>query len=312
MPPYPNVSKEPLISILMATYNGAAFLEEQLQSFRAQTYQAWELIVSDDGSTDDTRDIIHRFAKTVPNRVVFREGPRKGYAANFMSLVLGPESRGEYFAFSDQDDVWLPDKIEAAMAQISRLPAEVPALYGARTIIVGAGLERLTVSPPLRREATFSNALAQNVAGGNTMVFNSALVDVLRKGGHTQITSQDWWLYLVVTAVGGHFIFDPTPRLLYRQHGANLVGTNSGLQNKLIRIRKVLEGRYYEWLNINLSALKDIEGITGANARALSHFSRARQAAFPLNVLHLLRSGVRRQTFLGNVALFAACALKRI
>lgn len=144
------------------------------------------------------------------------------------------------------------------------------------------------------------------------MVFNSALVDVLRKRGDTRIVSQDWWLYLVVSAIEGCFIFDPTPRVLYRQHGANLIGTNSGLQNKLARIGKVLGGRYHEWLNINLSALKGLEDITETNARVLSQFSRAREAPFPLNVLHLLRSGVRRQTFMGNVALFAACAFNRI
>jgi len=137
-------------------------------------------------------------------------------------------------------------------------------------------------------------------------------MSVLRKVGNTRIVSQDWWLYIVVTSIEGCFIFDTTPRLLYRQHGTNLVGSNFGLQNKLGRIRKLLEGRYHKWQDINLSALKGLDGITEANAQALSLFNQARAATFPLNVLYLLRSGVHRQTFLGNVALFAACALKRL
>ena len=98
-------------AILLCTFNGEEYLSDQLDSYLSQTYSSWKLWVSDDGSIDKTKEIIERYQVNLGcDRVRLVDGPKKGYAANFMSLVCNPEIQAEYFAFSDQDDIWSPEK----------------------------------------------------------------------------------------------------------------------------------------------------------------------------------------------------------
>ena len=102
------MAKQPHVAILMCTLNGERFLKEQLDSFTTQTHQDWTLWVSDDGSTDQTLEILRATqAEWGADRLKIVEGPRKGFARNFLSLACRAEIEAEYFAFSDQDDVWL-------------------------------------------------------------------------------------------------------------------------------------------------------------------------------------------------------------
>ena len=101
----------PRVAILLCTYNGAQFLAEQLDSLEAQVHQNWVVIASDDGSTDQTLEILRQYqAKWSPRKLTIRSGPQKGFCQNFLSLTADPEIRADYYAFCDQDDVWLPNK----------------------------------------------------------------------------------------------------------------------------------------------------------------------------------------------------------
>ena len=124
------------VAILMCTKNGAAFLDEQLKSIADQTHANWSLIVSDDGSTDTTVKIIQRFADSHAQKTVVRNGPAKGVSANFLSLATDPTIDADYFAFSDQDDLWYKDKLQRALTWLTTVPADVPALYCGRTELV--------------------------------------------------------------------------------------------------------------------------------------------------------------------------------
>src|SRR5438105_1405223 len=104
------------VAILMGTRNGAAFLREQLQSIEDQTHKNWILIVSDDSSTDETREILQGFCQSHPGKVFIRNGPSKGVCANFLSLAIDRAIQADYFAFSDQDDIWHRDKLARALA----------------------------------------------------------------------------------------------------------------------------------------------------------------------------------------------------
>ena len=103
------------VAILLGTRNGAEYLSEQLDSFRKQTYKNWSLWASDDGSTDQTREIIGDFIASPEINGSLLYGPQQGFCANFMSLVANPEIQAAYYAFSDQDDVWLEDKLARAV-----------------------------------------------------------------------------------------------------------------------------------------------------------------------------------------------------
>ena len=108
-------------------YSGAT------RSYRTQTYHNWELVVSDDGSTDDTIKIIEEFAQQVPQRVVVRRGPQIGFWQNFVSLVRSDDIDGDLYAYSDQDDVWFPEKLAKAVSWFEARPSDQPALYFTRT-----------------------------------------------------------------------------------------------------------------------------------------------------------------------------------
>ena len=102
------------VAILLCTFNGARFLPMQLASFEAQDHQDWRLFVSDDGSEDSTLGLAEAFRKKHgADRVFIRKGPQKGFVANFLSLICDPAVNGDYYAFSDQDDVWLPSSCRA-------------------------------------------------------------------------------------------------------------------------------------------------------------------------------------------------------
>src|SRR5262245_4194099 len=104
------------IVILMAAFNGADHLVEQLESFSNQSHKNWELVLSDDGSTDCTLGIVRQFAVAVQQRVTIVEGPQQGFWKNFLSLLRyqSSDEDADLFAFSDQDDVWFTEKLRRA------------------------------------------------------------------------------------------------------------------------------------------------------------------------------------------------------
>jgi len=164
------------VAILLATYQGARFLPEQLNSFAAQTHSDWIVWASDDGSTDETRAILARYASDWPaGRLSVVDGPQRGFAANFFSLLGNPAIVGEHFAFSDQDDLWDADKLARALEWLSRVPAGVPALYCGPCRLVDADNREIGFSPLFAKPLSFANALVQNIGNGNTMVFNLKL-----------------------------------------------------------------------------------------------------------------------------------------
>lgn len=183
------LNREALVAILMGTKNGGRFLAEQLDSLEAQTHNNWVLIASDDGSTDDTIKILRDCqAKWPVGRLIIKDGPKRGFCINFLSLACDPDIEADYYAFCDQDDVWLPNKLSVAIKHIraNELDApnnSIPFLYCSRTIHVAENLRRNGRSPLFVFPPSFRNALVQSLAGGNTMVFNHQAKVLLEKGG---------------------------------------------------------------------------------------------------------------------------------
>ena len=304
----------PRVAILLATKDGAAFLGEQLQSLADQHHANWLLVASDDGSRDGTRGLLERFAETQPQRVTLRDGPQRGVTANFMSLALDPTIEADFFAFSDQDDIWHADKLARALACLASAPPGVPALYCGRTELMTEDGRVYGLSPLFRRPPSFGNALVQSLGGANTMVFNRAAKRLVEAAGVPNVVLHDWWLYQLVSAAGGAVFYDPQPMLKYRQHSDNLIGSNQGTRARLLRIGLMLGGRFREWNDTNLAALRRLPAdlISPGNQRVLDLFASARSASLPTRLVALWRSGVRRQTLLGNLGLLIAALLKRM
>lgn len=307
-------STKPKILILLATHNGARFLQEQLESIRAQTYENWQLLISDDGSTDDTLAIVQAFAATVSQRVVIRRGPQLGFWQNFVALVRAEDLDGDLYAYSDQDDVWFAEKLANAVDWFAARGAPSAALYFTRTELMTADGEPAGLSPLFARAPTFRNALVQNIGGGNTMVFNrSARQALLATPLDAKLISHDWWTYQVITGIGGVAHYDPWPSLKYRQHGQNLVGANVGWRARMVRLLAFANGRVVMWNEVNLHTLGRMrDALTPDNARALELYTKARRAWWPMRLWLLWKSGVYRQSLVENVGLYLGALLGKI
>jgi glycosyltransferase involved in cell wall biosynthesis len=305
----------PKVAILLCSYHGQRYLAEQLESFSAQTHHCWEVWASDDGSQDDTYAILETYqASWGSERLSIHFGPGEGFAANFMSLTCKAKIQAEYYAYSDQDDVWEPNKLERALQWLQSVPAHIPALYCSRTRLVDANNNEIGLSPLFAKPPSFPNALMQNIGGGNTMVFNNAARTLLRLAGEgVPIITHDWWAYIVVSGCGGQVHYDSMPTLRYRQHDGNLVGMNATWAARLQRIRMLFQGRFRIWNDGNIQALRKLEHMLTPDSRlVLERFSQARKMSLIPRLIHLKRSGIHRQTLLANLGLIAAAMFGKI
>ncbi len=304
------------VAILLALYNGARHLGAQLDSFANQIGVDWSLLVSDDGSRDKGPQMVRDFAKG--SAVTLIDGPRRGYAANFLHLIaaVGPDAPA--VALSDQDDVWLPQKLARGLAAMEGKPG--PVLYCARTRVVGPELQERGLSPVWPRPFGFANALVQNVAAGNTIMLNRAALDLAQEAirrmqgaASGDIVVHDWWLYQLVSGSGGLVVHDPVPVLLYRQHAGNLIGDNRGVVAKLRRLGMVLSGSFQDWNGRNIKAMQAAGDLLTPDARAvLARFAALRQGNVLDRLLGLGRSGIYRQTVTGQATLWFSALIGRI
>jgi glycosyltransferase involved in cell wall biosynthesis len=218
---------QPPVAILLSTFNGERFLGEQLLSYTAQTHGNWTLYCRDDGSTDSSRAMIEAFRQG-PGwaRVVQLPNDEKLRATGSFLALLDTALRedAEFFAFSDQDDVWLPEKLAHAVAALNEVEVDRPALYFCPRTPVDRGLRPLGQTPSLRRPLGFPAALTQNVIPGCCMTLNRAAAEIINTTRVPEQTWHDWWCYLLVSAREGLVIKGDTPDILYRQHDSNLVG----------------------------------------------------------------------------------------
>lgn len=305
----------PLICILMSTYNGGKFLSEQLKSIDNQTHRNWRLVISDDGSSDNTLAIAKQFQnKWESNRLEIRQGPQQGFCQNFLSMACDTTIRADLYAFSDQDDIWMPDKLERAVRYFDKNnESQLPIAYGTRTQIVDEVLKPLGFSPEFTHPSSFRNALVQNISGGNTQVFNFVAKQLLEQAGLQKVISHDWWLYQLVTGAGGIFYYNPVPSLLYRQHPKSLVGRNSSFKSRMKRLRLVLSGRFKQWNDINYVALNSIHQLLSPKSKdTLDLFGRFRGGRLKDRIRLLGVCGLYRQTWQGTFSLWLATIIKKI
>lgn len=300
----------PSVAILMCTYQGERYLAEQLDSFEAQSHGNWALWVSDDGSRDATLAILEQYRQRWgAERLHIVSGPGKGVTANFLSLACLPSIHSDYYAYADQDDIWLAYKLQRALDVLQAASPGVPALYCARTCLVDADNREIGRSPLFAKPPSFANALMQNLGGGNTMVFNEAARALLQEAGaDVDVPVHDWWAYLVVSACGGRVFYDAEPVLRYRQHGGNLIGMNAGVGARLRRMLLLWHGGYRAWSDRHLRALERLRARMGPDSRAVFEaFEQARKSSLLPRVAGFHRAGIYRQSFAGNLGLvFAA------
>ena len=183
-------------------------------------------------------------------------GPRRGFAENFRSLVCNSAIEADYYAFSDQDDLWEPDKLATGVGQMSSLGSSQAQMFCSSTLTIASNGQVIGRSPIFLRPPTFRNALVQSIAGANTMVFNRAARDLLALAStRSGFVSHDWWTYMILTGCGGTVHYTDRPLVRYRQHSANAVGQNNSFSARLDRFRRLFNGEFADWTSANLDGL---------------------------------------------------------
>jgi glycosyltransferase involved in cell wall biosynthesis len=288
----------PRVAILLSTYDGARFLPEQLASFDAQDHRAWRLFWRDDGSTDETRAVMARWSAGRNDVLALADSfTRRGVLDSFLTLlraaVADPDC--DLFAFADQDDVWLPQKLSRAVAAIGDSP--VPTLYCARQTLVDGALRPIAPSAPVRILPGFPTALTQNIATGCTIVMNRAAASLVASSAPPSETVHDWWSYLLVAATGGRIIADPEPVVFYRQHAANVIGAPSSRVVRALAAARRGPGAFMRIFRAHLDALSAVADQLTPEARSdVAAFSRALAGPRRNRLAALFRHGLRRQT----------------
>ncbi|GAC1337295.1 MAG: glycosyltransferase [Acetobacteraceae bacterium] len=265
---------------------------------RAQTVTEWVLYWRDDGSTDGTVPIMQAFAARLPTgRCVAVPTPGHwGATESFMMLLRRAAPAGVPVAFADQDDVWLPEKLTLALAALGT--EAVPALYCSRQKLVDAALAPLGESVPLRRLPCFPAALTPNVAPGCPVVLNAEAARLVAGSRPPGGSLHDWWSYLVVAASGGRVIADPTPTVLYRQHGGNLVGAPRSMWHRAGGALRRGPGVFMRVLREHVAALLAHPDLLSPEARRMLPVLDRGLAGGLLARLRALRlPGLYRQTW---------------
>lgn len=224
------------VEVLMSTYNAMKFGVAQLSSILAQAGVKVQLRVRDDGSSDGTQQWLD--AEAAKEHLVWWQGENLKPARSFMELLEKADEEVGYYAFADQDDIWLSDKLNAAVARLEK-SGDVPALYFSRTQPVNEQMEplpALTFTP----RVTFGEALMCHVATGHTMVMNASLRRVLLHYRPAFLPMHDMWVYLVALAVGAKVYYDEKPHVYYRQHSENVLGASESAYARWCR-------RWTEW-----------------------------------------------------------------
>lgn len=215
-------SKKPKVQVLLSSYNGEKYITEQLDSLLAQKGDfELKITVRDDGSTDSTHDILARYSENFGIDVIY--GENIGVNASMMDLVKRSEEDFDYFAFSDQDDVWEDFKISEAVKSLSLCTESEFLLWTCMEELTDADLNVYSLMPYPKYLGDFYSAIIQNKAGGHTQVFNKKLRDMYKFYPPEKMYVFDWVLYILASEFGKILYCDRSCGK-YRQHSANSIG----------------------------------------------------------------------------------------
>ena len=208
------------VLVLMSTYNGERYIQEQIDSVLAQQGVNARILVRDDGSTDSTIDILRKFQ--AQGKLDLICGENIGWRKSFMELIyVAP--RSDYYAFCDQDDIWLPEKLSVAINALQKEDNSIPLMYGSNLWYYKNGQKEglLRLNPNFSKQTCLVRALTC----GCTLVFNEQLLNLLKHNRPNYIEAHDSLVFMVAMYFG-KVIYDSNAYVLYRQHEDNQIGAN--------------------------------------------------------------------------------------
>ena len=238
-----------MISILLASYNGEKYIAEQIDSLLAQKNRDFKLFINDDKSTDNTYEIISEYAEKYPEMIFATQNEQNsgGAKCNFIRMMI--EHKDDYVMLCDQDDIWLPDKIEISLAKIKEMETihgmETPLLVHTDLHVVNETLKMISPSYKIAMNADYSktrlrNQIIQNTLTGCTVIYNRALSNLVTEIPQFMVM-HDWWLMLIAAAFGKVAALDEQT-VLYRQHGSNDIGAKD-VRTLRYKINKLMHSK---------------------------------------------------------------------
>ena len=305
------------IAIILGFYNGGQYLREQLESIICQTHKEFQIFIFDDCSCKKSIDSeLELFIKKNSNISIVRRESNIGYAKNFLYGLKDVGSNFDFYAFSDQDDIWEKNKLENSLKKIKTFNPPSSILYCSRTSYFKNDSHiEIGSSKVFKKKPQFKNALLQNIAGGNTILMNKKARNLMINAlVSDRYISHDWWCYLLISASGGDIIFDNLKLVKYRQHEKNIIGGNRKFNDKIRRFIKFFKGNFKEWNDINISNLmKNKKLLKKENLTILKLFIDARNKKnIFLKLLLFKKSGVFRQSFFENIIFTLGIILNKI
>ncbi|GMG82131.1 glycosyltransferase family 2 protein [Paralimibaculum aggregatum] len=298
------------VDILLATYNGARFLPELLESLAAQSHRRWRLILRDDGSSDGSRELVEGWAAGRPEAFLAIDpgGSNLGAAGSFAALLAASDA--PYFLFCDQDDVWLPDKISHLLALMQEAEGargtQTPLLVHSDLRVVDEALAPIAPSFWARQQIASAQLgrtgglLIRNCVTGCAMIGNAALRSAALPIPDSAMM-HDWWCGAVAWRTG-HIVETDRATVLYRQHGGNALGSpGSVTMNRafglLVTKPKMLMGLQRTVIDRARQAAALLERFPGdpdsPATRFCSDFARIKQLPFLARKRFLWRHGVQ-------------------
>lgn len=274
-----SMANHPLVSIALCTYNGAVHLEEQLDSIVKQTYPNLEVVIVDDGSKDNTFEILKSYAAKYHNFRIYQNVFNLGYIKNFEKAIS--LCTGEFIALCDQDDIWLENKIALQVSEIG----DNILIYHDSEFVDNKGMSLIRKISDVRRFYTGSDSryfLFENCVSGHSILFRKKLMPYL--DNFTVLVMHDWWLAYVATNIGT-IAFIPLCLVKYRQH--------SNMSTDILRQKKTIkEGR-------RISSAKFTERI-----RIFSNYPYNKHQKFTFYLLGLLEASGNENKLNINLFLF--------
>ena len=251
------------VLVMMSTFNGAKYLKVQLDSIFNQIGVNIHCIIRDDGSSDLTKNFLLDYKKSNKNLTLFFE-KNIGWAESFFRLISLSNNKYDYFAFSDQDDFWMKDKIISSIKKLEVSKNDTPSLYFSNLKVVDKNLlwdgfsymnYNMTLSKP--------SSIVENVSTGCTQVFNKSLMNLLKLYKPIPVRAHDHWVYLVALFLG-QVIYDSDSHILYRQHSSNALGASikplKVIKNRLKVLLSLYDKKRYNYKQFKLMSLNLLNG----------------------------------------------------
>jgi Glycosyl transferase family 2 len=296
---------ETSVAILLSTFNGERYLADQLASFAAQTHADWRLHWRDDGSSDGTLRRMQSFCAAAGSGrcLAHPGGERMRATGSFLALLhLALQGSEQFFAFSDQDDLWLPDKLAHGVAALAKLPRGQPGLYFCGRTLVDDNLTPVGEVLAPRRPAGFPAALTQNLAPGCCMMLNRAAAELIDATPVPEHAWHDWWAYLVVAANAGTVIAGNSADILYRQHDDNLIGEPRGFWHRTLGAARRGRSPFMALFWRQIAALQSAPvALPPTTRELLATLQQAGQGGFLTRLRVLGLPGFARQTWAENL-----------